>query len=145
MLPIIQKLANPNVAFFPSNRIGQHYIPPALSIRQPWAWLIIQGYKDIENRTWKTPFRGPFLIHTGKLLDEGADYAVGIAEQRGIIIPPLESLPRGAIVGAAEVKDCVTTSESPWFFGPYGFVLCNPVTFPTPIPYKGQQGFFRVK
>lgn len=31
---------------------------PILSIRQPWAWLIVNGYKDIENRTWPTHFRG---------------------------------------------------------------------------------------
>ena len=36
---------------------------PILSIRQPWAWLIVNGYKDIENRTWSTRFRGKVLIH----------------------------------------------------------------------------------
>lgn len=35
----------------------------ALSIRQPWAWLILHGGKDIENRSWNTNFRGRFLIH----------------------------------------------------------------------------------
>ncbi len=39
---------------------------PILSIRQPWAWLIVNGYKDIENRTWSTRFRGKVLIHAGK-------------------------------------------------------------------------------
>jgi len=34
----------------------------ALSIRQPWAWLIVDGYKDIENSTWHTNYRGPALI-----------------------------------------------------------------------------------
>ncbi len=41
----------------------------ALSIRQPWAWLIANGYKDIENRSWRTNFRGEFLIHAGKKFD----------------------------------------------------------------------------
>ena len=30
----------------------------ALSIRQPWAWAIINAGKDIENRQWPTKFRG---------------------------------------------------------------------------------------
>ena len=38
----------------------------ALSIRQPWAWLIVHGWKDIENRTWRTRVRGRFLIHAAK-------------------------------------------------------------------------------
>lgn len=32
---------------------------PAISIRQPWAWLILNAGKDIENRDWPTNFRGP--------------------------------------------------------------------------------------
>jgi hypothetical protein len=31
---------------------------PALSVRQPWAWLIVNGYKDVENRSWTTHYRG---------------------------------------------------------------------------------------
>ena len=38
----------------------------ALSIRQPWAWLIIKGHKDIENRSWPTAFRGRVLVHAAK-------------------------------------------------------------------------------
>jgi len=41
----------------------------AILIRQPWAWLIVHGYKDVENRTWSTKYRGPILIHAGKTLD----------------------------------------------------------------------------
>jgi hypothetical protein len=41
----------------------------ALSIRQPWAWLIVTGYKDIENRSWRTNYRGPLLIHAGRAID----------------------------------------------------------------------------
>lgn len=35
----------------------------ALSIRQPWAWLILWAGKDIENRSRRFHFRGRFLIH----------------------------------------------------------------------------------
>ena len=34
----------------------------AIAIRQPWAWLIVNGYKEIENRSWRTRVRGPLLI-----------------------------------------------------------------------------------
>lgn len=39
-----------------------------LTIKQPFATLIIEGYKEYEFRTWKTKFRGEFLIHAGKVL-----------------------------------------------------------------------------
>ena len=41
---------------------------PALSIRQPWAWLIVNGHKDIENRDWPTNFRGRLLVHAGQTM-----------------------------------------------------------------------------
>jgi hypothetical protein len=41
----------------------------AISIRQPWAWLIVNGYKDIENRIWAAKLRGPVLIHAGQSLN----------------------------------------------------------------------------
>ena len=47
-----------------------------LSIKQPWAWLIVNGFKDIENRTWATNYRGPMLIHAGKSFDYSALYAL---------------------------------------------------------------------
>ena len=53
-------------------------------------------------------------------------------------------LPRGAIVGRVDLVDCVASSRSRWFFGPYGFVLKNPVEFGKPIPYKGRLGLFEV-
>lgn len=44
-------------------------IPKALSLRQPWAWAVVHGYKDVENRSWSTKHRGPLLIHASKQLD----------------------------------------------------------------------------
>ena len=38
----------------------------ALSIRQPWAWLIVNSHEDVENRTWRTRERGPVLVHASK-------------------------------------------------------------------------------
>ncbi len=52
-----------------------------------------------------------------------------------------DDLTFGAIVGVVDIVDCVTRSASPWFFGPYGFVLAN-ARLIDPIPVKGKQGFF---
>jgi hypothetical protein len=38
----------------------------AISIRLPWAWLIVNGFKDVENRSWRTRHRGTILIHASK-------------------------------------------------------------------------------
>jgi hypothetical protein len=111
----------------------------ALSIRQPWAWLIIQGYKDVENRTWQTRFRGEFLVHAGFIFDEkGYEWVV---TQMGLALPAIDAFDRGGIIGAAEVIDCVSEYSSPWFVGPYGFVLRNSRPLPF-VPMRGKPGFF---
>jgi hypothetical protein len=113
----------------------------ALSIRQPWAWLIVMGYKDVENRTWSTRFRGRFLVHAGKKFDH-TGYR-WVASEMGLAMPEPHEFACGGIVGMAEIVDCVTQHDSPWFFGPYGFVLENarPLQF---APLRGSLGFFDV-
>lgn len=113
----------------------------ALSIRQPWAWLIVHGFKDVENRSWSTQFRGLLLVHAGRTLDPRAAYAVELARSRGIAVPEVDDLPRGAIVGCVQVVDCVTAHTSPWFEGPYAFVLGNARPL-DPTPMRGMLGLF---
>lgn len=57
-----------------------------ITVRQPWASLIADGYKEYEFRTWKTNYRGELLIHAGKGIDKkyldrfkhlNLDYPVG--------------------------------------------------------------------
>jgi hypothetical protein len=118
---------------------------PCISVRQPWAWLIVNGFKDIENRGWATKRRGRVLIHAAKGLtrDEYARAAEFALFANGTVVPEFESLPRGGIVGAATIVDCVDGMFSPWFVGPYGFVLRSPQVLPF-TPWKGQLGFFPV-
>ena len=124
----------------------------ALSIRQPWAWAIMNAGKDVENRSWATKRRGPICIHAASTLtsDEIEDFNItlrGISQLCPEYLParceyPLQDqLYRRRIIGTAEIVDCVEASESPWFFGRYGFVLRNvqAVAF---IPVKGTLGFF---
>ena len=69
----------------------------AITIRQPWAWLIAAGHKTVENRTWTTKHRGPLLIHAGLSLD---DEGYRAAERLGIVVPDVA---RGAVVGIVDL------------------------------------------
>lgn len=115
---------------------------PALTVRQPWAWLIVHGGKDVENRTWRRAYTGPLAIHAAATMTNG-EYmeAFAFAARRGVKLPRAEDLPMGAIVGRARVVDWVTESDSPWFTGPYGLVLREPVAC-TPIPMRGSLGLW---
>lgn len=131
-----------------------------LSIRQPWAWLILRPdltgaeraawlnspeCKNIENREWATRNRGPVLIHAGKVMTRRyyEDVAVDVMNLFALKLPAFEDLERGGVVGVATITDCVEHSPSPWFQGPFGFVLHDP----RPLPFhacNGMLGFFDV-
>jgi len=110
-----------------------------LSIRQPWASLIVDGHKDIENRTWRSHYRGLVLIHAAKRAQSKG--ARAFVEKTFGIVPPLD-LPRGGIVGMATLVDCFEIHSSRWFEGPYGWKFTNPQPLPF-IPEKGMLSFFR--
>jgi hypothetical protein len=113
----------------------------ALSIRQPYAWLIVAGHKDVENRTWQTSHRGPFLIHASKTVEhEAVNQYKQLCKEQGVPWP--KTLPTGAIVGVADLVDCVASHDSDWFTGPVGWVLENPGVLSTPIPYRGRPGLW---
>lgn len=132
----------------------------ALSIQNPWGFLIANGLKTIENRDWKPwnpglKFRGPVAIHAGLRLDAGAmgdllEYRHPVTGEpfNEVTSDDLVRLKDGAfnggIVGVAEVVDVVTMSDDEWFVGPYGLVLANA----RPIPFiraRGALGFFKWK
>lgn len=119
-----------------------------LSIRQPWAWLILRpdlttpatrdiarrvhAVKPVENRTWETMYRGPLLIHAGQQCTRD-DYEA--------CQPPLEALQRGGIVGRVSLVACTRAHESPYFCGPFGWVLQDPTPLPF-TPAKGRLGLY---
>lgn len=86
-----------------------------LSIRQPWAWLICQGIKTVENRTWATHYRGPLLIHAAKTpgisQDDFEDLLEDVKRDYGIVMP--RHYDAGGIVGVVELVDCLTACTSP--------------------------------
>lgn len=124
----------------------------ALTIKQPWATLIMQGDKRFEFRSWKTNFRGDVLIHAGKGLDKEA--VVRLKKY----LP--DELPMGKILGKVTITDCVPMSDefakmlskensdiytSHSFSNNYGFQIENVEVFDTPIDAKGQLGFWNIE
>ena len=73
-----------------------------LTIREPWASLIINGYKKYEFRSWKTNYRGKLLIHAGKGIDKDMLY---IVDKYNIKINP------GNILGEVEITDCIKVDD----------------------------------
>lgn len=69
-----------------------------ITIKQPWATLIAEGYKEYEFRTWKTKYRGDILIHAGKSIDKKA---MERFEYLGL------EYPIGKIIAKATITDCI--------------------------------------
>lgn len=111
----------------------------ALSINQPWGMAIVDCGKDIENRDWPTKYRGEFLIHVGLKHDPADEAFIHHTAPHADL--DFGACRIGGIIGIAEIVDCVTAHDSPWFFGRYGFVLANArrIDF---RPCKGALGFF---
>ena len=123
-----------------------------LTVRQPWAWLIVHGYKPIENRgTWGTDYRGPVVIHAAKGMTGDEHFACqlfieGFDEQLAHAIPTRGNLDRGGVVGIAKLVDMLrpgSAHPSPWYTGDYGFVFddARPLPF---IPWTGALGLRQV-
>lgn len=134
----------------------------AITIKQPWASLIIEGGKDIENRTRRTHVRGWVLVHAG-LNPSQADFLnarqlvmSGSAPlfNRQAVVDLLwakydwsfdkDAWSAGGIIGAMHITDCVEASDSPWFCGPFGYVIDRVVKLPF-LPCRGHQGWFNVE
>lgn len=133
----------------------------ALSIKQPWASLIAHGIKDIENRTWKTKFRGKIFIHAcGKPLNRSTVYDVLNEKQWDFTFDEInpdkfdsDNLYYSAIIGEVEIVDCVINHPSIWAektdfsqedpASIWNWVLANPVLYEKPIlNVKGKLSFW---
>ncbi|MGR9052314.1 MAG: hypothetical protein ACU84J_06670 [Gammaproteobacteria bacterium] len=66
-----------------------------------------------------------------------------IAEAGRVAVPAYAALPRGGIIGAVRIVECVERSESPWYMGHYGFVLADPHALPL-LPLHGHPSLFDV-
>ena len=120
----------------------------ALTIKEPWASLIIEEYKKYEFRSWKTKYRGKILIHAGgsvekDIINRFSDYDININP--------------GYIIGHATIVDCILVDEEfnkklrnidPVVYGrsnhteTYAWNLENVVKYENPIPCKGKLGLW---
>ena len=123
----------------------------ALTIKQPWAALIVNGYKKYEFRSWKTNYRGKILIHAGMSLEKD-------------MVPRFKNYNleyvMGAIIGEATLEDCILVDEEfnkelreidPVVYGrsnhteTYAWKLTNIVKYEKPIEIKGKLGLWNYK
>ena len=120
-----------------------------ITIKQPWATLIVEGYKRFEFRSWKTNYRVDILIHAGKGIDKEA------MERLKKYLP--DEIPLGKIIGKATLTDCVPMSKdfadmlakenndiytTHSFSRNYGFKLENVEKLDNPIEIRGQLGLW---
>ncbi len=119
----------------------------ALTIKQPWASLIMFGGKDIENRDWHAPaylIGERIAIHSSKKLDESEfeDAIYFCLERKLPFLPDVDSVKGGVILGTVSLVDCVREHSSPWFVGDHGFVLADPEPLKAPVQIRGALGFW---
>jgi hypothetical protein len=119
--------------------------PPALSVRQPWAELVISGRKSIEVREWWTEYRGPLWIHAGLTQDVETEHKFGF-----------EQLFRGGFVGRVTLTAIVRFDSDRWTRWrerhlsdgamprtAYGWIVKDPLRLKEPFPARGFPGLFR--
>lgn len=121
----------------------------ALSIRRPWANLIIEGYKTVENRTWEPPagtMGTEIVVHAGRTWEPaGAELAADLG-LTGFSDPhqcPGGYLGMVRLSGVHLVDDCC----APWGQrdpGTFHWVLAEHRPFPAPVPARGRLGLFWV-
>ncbi len=120
-----------------SNNEGKY---PALSVRQPWATMIICGIKDVEFRSWNMKYRGPLLIHASATAT--MDHLLQMYFQVGSSEELIRSLPLGAYVGIVDVVDVDEWPGEDGETDQYGIRLENPRMFDDEIKAKGAAGIF---
>lgn len=104
----------------------------ALTVRQPWAWAIVHGGKDVENRTRNVAgaYRGPVAIHAGltvAAMDSSYAYSVShLLSASGLKLLG-DVLPVGAIIGVVDLVDVHRQDFLPSPDGdPAKFAQCSP-------------------
>jgi hypothetical protein len=119
----------------------------ALTVRQPWAELIISGRKSIEVRTWITNYRGLVWLHAGRYVDEMLDLRFGITDP-----------PRGAFVGRVQLLSITPFDHERWELwrdrhldpghyrpGLFAWAMASPQRLSQPISAVGQRGLFPIE
>lgn len=119
----------------------------ALTVRQPWAWAIVYGGKDVENRSWTTSYRGPIYIHAAaKRRPIEERFFAEWTRQRKLVQPFAQpDLVHGALIATANILAVMKDHPSQWAIeGCFHFVLDRVVPLRRPIPCPGALGLWTV-
>jgi hypothetical protein len=127
----------------------------ALSLKQPWAALVVAGRKTIEVRKWPTAVRGRVFIHAARTVDRRPTAWNWVTDE----VRPLTEL-TGGVIGSVDLTSCIVYrtaagfaadtprhgNEPAWFAPPhmYGFTFRGASVLPF-VPLKGQVRFFTVQ
>lgn len=124
-----------------------------ITIRQPWAALIMLGIKNIENRTWSTTYRGRLVIHSSALVNDVEWMSARYTCRRlGVKFPDGDMLlgKTGELLGTVTLSNIlpalnVGETGADWQVeANYGWVLENPKPFPITIPVRGKLGLWNM-
>jgi hypothetical protein len=126
----------------------------ALSLKQPYAWLIANGYLLVDDRTWGTQYRGKILIHASKGLYES--YYDYLKANTDIPLPSKDKMEYGGVVGIANLVLCCQPGQIPAGIHPeqrahfggvhdeyYGFLFEEATPLPL-MPCRGKLGIFEI-
>jgi hypothetical protein len=128
----------------------------ALSVRQPWAWLIANGHKTVENRSRNIGRHlGRLYIHASKIMTQ-ADYEACVLFLRSSVelahlvdvLPKPAELDRGGLVGTVRVWGLDNANElirDPWYTGEFAYLLNDAVPLEIFAPCAGRLGFFEIE
>jgi hypothetical protein len=118
---------------------------PALSVRQPWAELLISGRKSIEIRAWAPDYRGRVWLHTGSKTDPDLERLFG-----------LEGAYKGGFIGSIQLAAVVPMTSDRWIqwrqnhldagqhrHGMLAWIMEAPRRFQTPVTSSGRLGLFK--
>lgn len=137
----------------------------ALTVKQPWAWAIIHGGKNIENRATLWKYRGPLAIHAGGSWSRQGGNDTRVADAlgyepyepcnygRALSQPGHQSggFTFGAILGVVDLEDVHHANDGccqPWGDPDYNgrpavhLVLADPRPLAEPLPVRGSLGLW---
>ncbi|MFQ5435616.1 MAG: ASCH domain-containing protein, partial [Anaerolineae bacterium] len=120
----------------------------ALSFRQPWAELVLQGRKTMDLRTYNSHYRGRIAVHASKTVERDACWENDLNP---------DNLDAGGVVGTVELVDVIPLTEADYEAyradhlavrryrkGMYGWILARPERLPRFIPARGRTNLFNI-
>lgn len=160
---VIEKAKKPKKVFEPDMKFYREQDDQGitLSMHQPWASLLVQGFKRFEGRQWTNKYRGPLWIHatTKKPTQEEIDYVEGIYTKhyKKVVGENMPKFPEryltGVLVGRVDLIDIISLQEYQDTIpkplqepteSDYQFIVRNPCILDIPLKMSGQPGVYKM-